>query len=97
MHIASARLTFAIPENGSLKGKRQVSRALLSRLRQKFNVAAAEVDALDRWQTLVIGIGYISNEHAHAIQPVEAAIRYVREMPGDAELVRLERADFSFP
>ena len=46
MHIGSCRMTFYLPGNDSLKGKRQVSRSLMTKLRQKFNLSVAEVDAI---------------------------------------------------
>ena len=50
MVIGIMRLTLFLPENHSLKGKRQVSRSLVQRIRNRFNVAVSEVADQDRWQ-----------------------------------------------
>jgi uncharacterized protein YlxP (DUF503 family) len=91
VEIGAIRLTFHLPDNNSLKGKRQVSRSLISRLRQKFNVAVAEVDGQDRWQTLVVGVVCVSNKQHHANQMLDTVLRYVNALPLDAELVDVER------
>lgn len=51
-----------MPGADSLKSKRFVVRSLIQRIRNKFNVSAAEVDANDLWQRCVIGIAFVSNE-----------------------------------
>ena len=90
MHIGACRLTFRLPGNDSLKGKRQVSRSLIARLRQRFNLAVAEVDGMDRHQTLVIGFTCVSNEAAHAAEMVDAAVKFVQSQHIDAELIDVE-------
>ena len=91
MHIGAARLTFHLHGNDSLKGKRQVSRSLIAKLRQRFNMAAAEVDGMDRHQTLVIGICCVSKDAAYAEELIDAAVRWVEGQHVDAELVEVER------
>lgn len=91
MLIGVCRLTFRLPGNDSLKGKRQVSRSVIARLQQKFNMAAAEVDGVDMHQTLVIGFACVSNRAGHADEMLDAAVQYVEHMHVDAELVDVER------
>ena len=91
MHIGSARLTFRLAGNDSLKGKRQVSRSLIIRLRQKFNLSVAEVDGIDRHQTLVIGMTCVSKDAHYAVDLIDAAVRFVEDQHIDAELVEVER------
>ena len=91
MEIGVIRLTFHLSDNNSLKGKRQVSRSLISRLRQKFNVAVAEVDGQDLWQTLVVGVVCVSDKQYHANKMLDTVLRYVNALPLDAELVDVER------
>jgi uncharacterized protein YlxP (DUF503 family) len=45
----------------SLKDKRQVLRSLKDRLRAHFNVAVAELDANNMWQTATVGVVSISS------------------------------------
>jgi hypothetical protein len=58
MVVGVLRLTLYLPENHSLKGKRQVLRAIKARVRDKFNVSIAESDHHDMWQrSRVCGFG----------------------------------------
>ena len=91
MYIGTARLTFRLPGNDSLKGKRQVSRSLIMRLRQRFNLSVAEVDAIDVHQTLVIGMSCVSGDASYAGELLEAAVRFVEHQHVDAELIGVER------
>ncbi len=87
MHVGVCRLTLRLPENGSLKGKRQVVKSLVERLRHKFNVAAAEIDNHDSWQIATIGISCVANTGRHAGEVLASAVRFVEETRLDAELL----------
>src|SRR5438105_2292232 len=56
MHVGTAKVIIRLPENDNLKGKRQVVKSLTARLRERFNIAVAEVDNNDEWQILTIGM-----------------------------------------
>lgn len=92
MYIGSCRLTFRLPGNDSLKGKRRASRSLIERLRGRFNVAAAEVDAMDDHRRLVIGVACVSNDYSHAVEMLDKAAAFAEAHPADAELVSAERS-----
>lgn len=62
MIVGLLTLDLHIPEAHSLKEKRFVIKSLIDRIKNKFNVSVAEVDANDLWQRSVIGIAYVSNE-----------------------------------
>jgi hypothetical protein len=91
LHIGSARLTFRLPGNDSLKGKRQVSRSLITRLRQRFNLSVAEVDGIDRHQLLVIGMASVSKDVAYVEEQIDAAVRWIEGQHVDADLIDVER------
>ncbi|MCL2484115.1 MAG: DUF503 domain-containing protein [Firmicutes bacterium] len=90
MHIENAKLTLYISHSTSLKDKRQVSRSIIDKIRQKFNCSAAEVDTQDVHQTLTIGIAVVSGDYAHARQSLDTIIRFVEEN-ADAEITKIER------
>ena len=94
MHIASCRMMFYLPGNDSLKGKRQVSRSLMTKLRQKFNLSVAEVDAIDVHQSLVIGMTCAGKDSSYAEELIGAAVRWVEGQHIDAELIEVEREMF---
>jgi uncharacterized protein YlxP (DUF503 family) len=86
MVIGVCRLTLHIPENHSLKGKRQVIRSLIERVRQRFAVSVAEVDDLDQWQSAVLGIAYVSTETAHANRVLDAVVRFIESARVEAHV-----------
>ncbi|MCK5505284.1 MAG: DUF503 domain-containing protein [Thermodesulfovibrionia bacterium] len=61
MIVGLLTLDLHIPGANSLKSKRLVIRSLIDRIKNKFNVSIAEVDANDLWQRSVIGIAYVAN------------------------------------
>lgn len=61
MPLAYLTLELRIEGAHSLKDKRQVVRSLKDRLRNKFNVAVAEIDPTDLWQRATIGVASISS------------------------------------
>ncbi len=91
LYIGSCRLTFRLHGNDSLKGKRQVSRSLIERFRQRYNLAAAEVGAMDEHQRLIIGIACVSNEYSHAEEMLDKAVAFADNHRSEAELVDVER------
>lgn len=92
LYIGSCILAFRLPGNDSLKGKRRASRSLIERLRHRFNVAAAEVDAVGEHRRLVIGVVCVSNDYSHAAEMLDKAAAFAEAHPSDAELVSVERS-----
>ena len=66
MVVGVCRITFSIPGNDSLKGKRRVVRRIVDRTRNTFNAAVAEVGALDQHRQALIGFAVVSNDASHA-------------------------------
>jgi hypothetical protein len=90
MIVGACRVTLRLPENSSLKGKRQLLRSLTTRLRNKFNVAVAEVDDNDRWQIATIGVTCVSNDARHAREMLDRVVAFIQYTRLDAELLESE-------
>jgi len=88
--VGVCRVVLRLPENGSLKGKRQVVKSLTARLRNKFNVAVAEVDDNDRWQIATIGVTCVSNDARHARDMLDRVLAFIQHTRLDAELLDSE-------
>jgi uncharacterized protein YlxP (DUF503 family) len=73
MPIGLLTLEIHIPEAHSLKDKRQVIRSLKDRLRNKYNVAVAELEFQDTWKDSVVGVVTLSGNAAH----VEKSLRTI--------------------
>ncbi|MAT74614.1 hypothetical protein CMK14_05605 [Candidatus Poribacteria bacterium] len=80
MHIGVCTVYLSIPESQSLKDKRQVIKSLIDRIKNRFNVAVAEVDALDTHQRSVIGLVSISNSPQHLNQMLSRTIEFIENM-----------------
>jgi len=79
MHVGVLRIRLHLPENRDLKGKRQVVRPLVERVRNKFNVAVAEVDDLNLWQSAVLGVAAVGNDTGHVNEVLSHVVDYVEQ------------------
>ena len=96
MHTLTAKLTFHIHHADSLKDKRQISRSLITKTRQKFNISIAEVDTQDIHRILTIGIAVVSGEYGKRLacetlhsNSLDEIVRFM-ECNEDAELTGVE-------
>jgi uncharacterized protein YlxP (DUF503 family) len=72
--IGVLTLELRLENSHSLKDKRHVVQSLKDRLRSKFNVAVAEIDAQDLWQRGVVAAVTVSADRVYAekvLQSVE--------------------------
>ena len=65
MQVAVASFDLRIPGCTSLKEKRHVVKTLTASLRNRFNVAAAEVDHQDLWQRTTIAVSAVADGGYH--------------------------------
>ena len=77
MVVGTLTVTLQVPDSTSLKDKRHVVRSLTARLRQTFNVAVAEVDHQDLWQSAVIGVVCVSSDGRHADEMMQKVLRFI--------------------
>lgn len=94
MIIGVLHLEFRLHGNRSLKGKRKVSLSLKQKLRNKFNVSVAEIDALDVHDKLVLGVVTTANESSRVESTLSKALAMV-EAISPAELTRCNTEIFS--
>ncbi len=73
--IGVLTLELRLENSHSLKEKRHVIKSLQDRLRNKFNVAVAEIDHQDLWQRAAIAAVTVSSDYTHA----EKVLRSVEE------------------
>ncbi|MCL5044624.1 MAG: DUF503 domain-containing protein [Deltaproteobacteria bacterium] len=77
MVVGVLKLTLFLPENHSLKGKRQVLRAIKDRVRVKFNVSVAESDSHDLWQKAELGICQAGSDRAFVDSALRQVVAYI--------------------
>ncbi|HHL39008.1 MAG TPA: DUF503 domain-containing protein [Deltaproteobacteria bacterium] len=85
MVVAILRLRLIIHGSRSLKGKRQVVKAVTARVRNRFNVSVAEVGDHDLWQSAVIGVAAVGVDRAVVNSLADRIVDFV-ETAGGAEL-----------
>ena len=90
MNIGVCRVTLRLPENLSLKGKRQVLKSITSRVGNQFNVSVAEVDDHDSWQLATLGVCHISTDGRHTNQVLSKVVNFIANSRLEAELLDYE-------
>jgi uncharacterized protein YlxP (DUF503 family) len=90
MMVGVCRVTLRLPENASLKGKRQVVKSLTARIRNRYNVSIAEIDNLDSWQIASLGISCVSNSNNHVNEMLTKVVGFIRASRLDAEVIDWE-------
>lgn len=73
MVIGLLTLDLHFPGARSLKDKRHVLRSLETRLRNRFNVAVAEVEHQDLWQRARLAVVTVNTDHGHLDATLSAA------------------------
>lgn len=90
MLVGLCRIHLHLPGNGSLKEKRGRLKPLLHGLRKEFNLAAAEVDDNDLWQSAVIAIVTVANDAGYVHAVLEQAVRWIETHRPDLQVVDWE-------
>ena len=80
MVVGILNITLYIGGMTSLKDKRSVVKSILSKVRAKFNVSAAETGRQDDWKT-VKWVFLRINEASHADSMLASIIRFVESDP----------------
>jgi uncharacterized protein YlxP (DUF503 family) len=90
MNVGVCKVSLRLPENMSLKGKRQVLKSITSRVGSKFNVSVAEVDDHDVWQLATIGICCVSNNRRHTNQVLSKVVDFIINSRFEVEILDYE-------
>jgi len=86
MIVGTLRVRLLLREARTLKDKRQVVRSILDRLRPEFGVSAAEVEAQDKWQLIVLGMALVGTDGKQVRTTLERIVEALRRHPV-AELI----------
>ena len=80
MVVGVCRIELTLPGNDSLKGKRSVVRRVVDRVRARFHVSIAEVDAQDVHRKAVLGMAVVSSSSRHANTMIDEIAKYVESV-----------------
>jgi len=87
MTIGALMVRLRLPENQSLKGKRQIVKSITTRVQNKFNVSIAEVEDQEFWQLATLGIACVSNGTRHTNEILSKVMDFINNIRGDAEVL----------
>ena len=95
MNIGVLKFSLRLPENQSLKGKRQIVKSVIAQLINRYRVSAAEVEDNDLWQIATIAVVLVSNDKRHTNEVLTKSLALARDN-SDAELTEssLEIIDY---
>ncbi len=94
MHVGVCQIELRLPENQSLKGKRQVIKSITTRIQNRFNVSVAEVDNQNLWQLATLGIACVSNHRRHADETLANVVKFIVQNYPNVELLSSEIETF---
>ncbi len=90
MNVGILKIHLRLPENLSLKGKRQVVKSAIGRIQSKFHLSAAETEDNDLWQLATITVAAVSNDRRFTNQTLSKVVDFVRESGLEAEFLDYE-------
>lgn len=90
MLIGTAQITIYAPWVHSLKEKRMVVRSICAKVRNKFNVSIAEVDAQDLHQRIVLGFACVAGDTAMADSMIENIMNFI-ENNSEGEIIDIQK------
>ena len=99
MIVGAALIEIHVHGSQSLKEKRGVVRSMVQRIRNRFNVAAAEVGGQGTWQRAVVGVTTVGHDAATVRSVLDRVIAFAEGTGlaevtnSDIEILTLEHDD----
>lgn len=81
MHVGIATVDLEVTDAMTLKDKRQVIRSLLARIKNSFNVSAAEVGNLNAHTLATLGFAAVANEKSYVHGMLEKVVDLIEREP----------------
>lgn len=99
MLIAAALIELAVPGAESLKARRRVARAVLDRVRSRFNVSISEVGDPEDRHAVCLGCAQVGTDPRALRERLERVLRFIEGLglaevtSDDVTLVRLDEVE----
>ena len=90
MWITVLRLELLIPGSRSLKDRRQAVKSLKERIRNRYDVACAEIGDLNNWNRASLGISAVANEKS-LLQDLASDIARYAQNDANAQLTGFQK------
>lgn len=82
MVIGYCRVKLRLPMVHSLKEKRSIIKSLRERVKNRFNVAVAEIEDNELWQSAVLGFVTIANRKSRVDSLLSRIINFIEDFNG---------------
>ncbi len=80
MVVGITRVEIFLPENHSLKDKRQAIRKIVEKIETRFNVSVMEIEQTNLWQRAVVGFASIGVNRDHVNKALERVIEFIESL-----------------
>ena len=90
MKVGILTIKLRLPENLNLKGKRQVVKSIVQRVRDRYNVSIAEVEDQDLWQLATLGVASVANSGPYVNECLSKVVDFIARSHLEAELLDYE-------
>ncbi len=87
MIIGACVIQLHLPGVSSLKEKRSRLKPLLNDIRRRFNIASAEIDKHDIWQSADIAVVAVATDSSHIYSVLEKVVHWIDEHRFDVEIL----------
>lgn len=89
MYVLAVYVRLRLFESFSLKEKRRVVQSILQKMRQKYGVSSAEIDALNQLNVAGLGFSLVTNRYTHGERHLQQLIAEIEAMY-PVEIIALE-------
>jgi uncharacterized protein len=80
MVVGICRISLIIHDNHSLKGKRQVLKSIVEKVKNRFNVSVAEVGDNELWQRAELGVSAVGNDKAFINSVLDKVMNFIENL-----------------
>jgi uncharacterized protein YlxP (DUF503 family) len=87
MVVGACRVRLRLHGCSSLKEKRGLLKPLLARLQREFNVAVAETELQDVWQSAELGLVTVSNDAGQVEAQLRTIVGWIERHRPDLDIV----------
>ena len=95
MVVGWCLLDLLIPATGSLKGKRQVLKSIIGKVRHNFNISIAEVGNHDLRQRASLGLSLVGNDRRFVDSALSKAVEFIQSSRS-VTVIKVEREIINF-
>jgi len=80
MVVGVSSIEIFLPENHSLKDKRQVVKKIVEKTRAKFYISIADISQNNLWQRALIGFSIVGVKQDHVNSAIENVCEYIESL-----------------